>query len=184
MDSSIHCHKLLLHVRQWQSFHWRCCCFPCLRSGPRLSAHSGGGKELTDQMLPAALCQPWGEAAAWGLQQLSRQQFTLQFRACVSHYLSFSFLRGKICESQRMQRCKRAVHIIIVLIRSLCRNVRLPLIYSCRSPGAPPSCPTFSCTHLCQQNICTSAAEGLTHIGASCSTEVDVFQWNWHQTRI
>lgn len=129
-------------------------------------------------MLPAALCQPGGEAAAQGLQLLSRRQVTLQFRACVSHYLSFSFLRRKICESQRMQRCKRVVHIIIVLIRSLCGNGRLPLIYSPRSPGAPPSCLTFSCTHLCQQNLCTSAAEGLTHISASCSTEVDVFQWN------
>ena len=31
--------------------------FPRLRSGPRLFVHSRGVKMLTDQMLPAAICQ-------------------------------------------------------------------------------------------------------------------------------
>ena len=35
--------------------------FPRLRSGPRLFVHSRGVKMLTDQMLPAAICQ-LGEA--------------------------------------------------------------------------------------------------------------------------
>ena len=38
--------------------------FPRLRSGPRLFAHSGGVKILTDQMLPAAVCQPGDRGGA------------------------------------------------------------------------------------------------------------------------
>lgn len=59
---------------------------------------------LTDQMLPATICQPgeggwwWCLATGLGLKQLFQLLFTLEFRACVSHYLSFkefSFLYQK-----------------------------------------------------------------------------------------
>lgn len=51
-----------------------------------------------------------------GLQQPLQSLVPLGSRACVSHYLSFSFLWEKIRKSQRMRRRKRAVRVIIVLI--------------------------------------------------------------------
>lgn len=57
-----------------------------------------------------------GLAPGRGLQQPLQSLVPLGSRACVSHYLSFSFLWEKIRKSQRMRRGKRAVRVIIVLI--------------------------------------------------------------------
>lgn len=103
-------------------------------------------------------------ATGLGLQQPLQLLVPLGFRACVSHYLSFSFLWEKICKSQRMRRWKRAVHIIIVLILQSVPQYKARCDLFRPFGWAHPSCLSFSYTHLCRAeplHICCEATHGV-----------------------
>lgn len=121
-------------------------------------------------MLPAALCQPGDEGAARrraGLAQLFQLLFTLKFRACVSHYLSFkqvSFLCGKISKSPQIQ--KSGSYYNCAWFFNLRQNMRLTLTYPTHFPG-----------HI--QNACVSATHIYTrqNCGASAVKQLMVYRY-------
>lgn len=121
---------------------------------------------VTGETGPAAICQPADEdqgcsLTGWGRLQLFQPLFTLEFGACVLHYLSFNFLWGTSHKTQRMQRWKRAVHIIIVLTFQRVPGYKLTLIYSTHSPGRLQIA-LVSATHFdARQNGRTSAVRQL-----------------------
>lgn len=142
MDFSIncvtlfHCHKLLLHVHQWQSFQWWCCCFSSSHIRAQTICWFWRSEDADRWNAVSSCLSAWRQrgcsVTVLGLKQLFQLLFTLEFRACVSHYLSFkevSFLCGKICKSQRIQRWKRAVRIIIMLDSSICAQIWGSLLF-------------------------------------------------------
>lgn len=85
-----------------------------------------------------------------GLQQPLQSLVPLGSRACVSHYLSFSFLWEKIRKSQRMRRGKRAVRVIIVLIPQSAPQYKARCDLFRPSPRHIQVAWVSSYTHLCQ----------------------------------
>lgn len=148
-------HSYLLHIWTSPSTMWlffiviSCCCMRVsgrvftddavviahFRWGPTLLAHAGGGKVPADPMPPAVLCGPGGEGGAqqwgWGWTAASAALYSGVQGMCLTlSFQGISFLCGKFRQSQRTQRWKRAVPIIIALDSSICAVMRLTLIYS------------------------------------------------------